>query len=130
MIVYEDHTMSLNFVVLSPGFLPGERIICKINTSSNSHHDKISFIPHPIHVESQSKKASLDAELVTIHPITYLFSVKGWKEGESLIFRSISCDEHINTKIKLQPEFHYIAESKGNLADLLKSQFRILTKIA
>lgn len=85
---------------LSKTFLPGERIHCRFTTIDGKFCYETSFIPHPIKVSNKSKSITLDGELIVLAPTTYIFNLKGVKEGDTLTLYLSSYDKSEKLNIK------------------------------
>lgn len=89
-LLNERKEVKTHFCISSGGYLPGERIHCRLTNADGSFTKDISFIPNPIDVRNSAGQPIIEAELVTIKPTVYHIDVKGLNENEKFVFKSKS----------------------------------------
>lgn len=90
----------LFYAVDSVGMANGERVTYRCVLPDRTILAETSYIPHPIHRESRDKTFSVDAELISLAPLT-IYSIKysGLNENEKIHLISISGKETIESDL-------------------------------
>lgn len=80
---------SLYTPITNFGFLPGEKIA--FDWKAGKYSGTFEMTPNPLHFESEDGSLAVDAELLSRK--SFVFTFKGFQEGEKVKFTSISANE-------------------------------------
>lgn len=103
------------------GFLPGEKVILNFKSEDGEFDEQMEFIPNSLHATSTKNKFSIDLELRSVNPTSFIIHFKGIKEGEKLTMVSNSYSETLNHEFIYQERISYmpgVIGKKGGTAKL------------
>lgn len=94
-IIINGKTKADHYKINASGYALGEPVKYRYSLANGTLIAEAEYTPRPLRFPSKQETFTMEARLTTLEPTTYFLKFQGLKEGESVLYSSISGNEVI-----------------------------------